>query len=206
MAITSKKYLDFKGLEYFWGKAKTYIDIKSDAASGSINDLTDRVEEVENGLNAITDGAPEAFNTLKEVAEWIDAHGDNQAAEIIGDLNKIKAAFPLESDLTYEGAYTGKTTVKADVQAAKDAIDELSETVGSIQNDKTDANNITKIATEVGLGDNYEYTGVYETTNSVAADVAAAKSAIESLASDVDQNIGRIPEFGEGDTIDSIFA
>lgn len=152
MAITTKKYLDFEGLGYFWGKAKTYIDGKFSEVSDSITGeggLESRIKSVEDGLDVITKDAPEAFDTLKEVAAWIESHGENQATEIIGDLNKIKAAFPLNSSLTYEGAYTGKTTVKDDV--------------------------------------------------------AAAKSAIETLALDVDNNIGSIPKSGAGNTIDSLF-
>ena len=59
----------------------------SDEVDGSV------VNTVEEALDKIIDGAPDAFDTLKEVADWIEDNRDeiNQIQVIINQLNNIKA-------------------------------------------------------------------------------------------------------------------
>ena len=66
-------------------KVKQYIDDKLFGNSESLKDLIS--EEISKGLSTIVDSAPEAFDTLKEVADWI-AQDETHSAGIIESINK----------------------------------------------------------------------------------------------------------------------
>ena len=67
-------------------KVKQYIDDKLFGNSESLKDLIS--EEISKGLSTIVDSAPEAFDTLKEVADWI-AQDETHSAGIIEQINNI---------------------------------------------------------------------------------------------------------------------
>lgn len=66
-------------------KVKQYIDDKLFGNSESLKDLIS--EEISKGLSTIVDSAPEAFDTLKEVADWI-TQDETHSAIIIESINK----------------------------------------------------------------------------------------------------------------------
>lgn len=66
-------------------KVKQYIDDKLFGNSESLKNLIS--EEISKGLSTIVDSAPEAFDTLKEVADWI-TQDETHSAIIIESINK----------------------------------------------------------------------------------------------------------------------
>ena len=150
------------------GTASAYTDTQVSAAEGRVNTKitgvdskvttlvgsdadksvrTIAADEVVKGVAAVVSGAPEAFDTLKEIADWINAGSGATTAEIVTDINNLKKADEaLSSGITkvdgrvttlndsftaYQGTvastYATKTGVTADIATAKsEAISEAS--------------------------------------------------------------------------------
>ena len=75
-----KRFLGLDGLKHFWSKAKTWI-------------LEQITTEVTSKIAEVVANAPEDFNTLKEIADWIRTHADDASAmnsQIIQNQNDIK--------------------------------------------------------------------------------------------------------------------
>ena len=76
-----KRFLGLDGLKHFWSKAKTWI-------------LEQITTEVTSKIAEVVANAPEDFNTLKEIADWISTHADDASAmnsQIIQNQNDIKS-------------------------------------------------------------------------------------------------------------------
>ena len=76
-----KRFLGLDGLKHFWSKAKTWI-------------LEQITTEVTSKIAEVVANAPEDFNTLKEIADWIRTHADDASAmnsQIIQNQNDIKS-------------------------------------------------------------------------------------------------------------------
>ena len=71
--INKNKYLDFDGLKKYDELIKNYIELGNDTIS----------ESVASTVASIIDGAPESFDTLKEIAAWI---ADNDHASDVSNL------------------------------------------------------------------------------------------------------------------------
>jgi uncharacterized protein YegP (UPF0339 family) len=78
-------------------------------------------DEAEKAVASVVDGAPEAFDTLKEIANWITGgeEGAEGAAQIVSDVEKLK-------DIV--DGYTDKTSIKNDIEGVKTTINELGNT------------------------------------------------------------------------------
>lgn len=76
-----KRFLGLDGLKHLWSKAKTWI-------------LEQITTEVTSKIAEVVANAPEDFNTLKEIADWISTHADDASAmnsQIIQNKNDIKS-------------------------------------------------------------------------------------------------------------------
>lgn len=76
-----KRFLGLDGLKHLWSKAKTWI-------------LEQITTEVTSKIAEVVANAPEDFNTLKEIADWISTHADDASAmntKIVQNQNDIKA-------------------------------------------------------------------------------------------------------------------
>ena len=90
-----KKFVDFAGLDYFWGKAKTYIDGVDATMSAKVGDLENTVGDSGKGL--VKD-----FNDLKAT---VDALGDIEGGEGLGGMIDAKIAALDVEDAAVEGQY-----------------------------------------------------------------------------------------------------
>ena len=111
MALEIKNYLDYEGLETYDENIKKYFTkkIESGVNSALEKEISDRkaaieavnadIEELKNlvgeesvkqvvdeAIKNVIAGAPEAFDTLKEIADWIEEHGEGATAL----LNTVK--------------------------------------------------------------------------------------------------------------------
>ena len=87
-----KQYLDYPGLEEYDYRLKNWIKqlnlAQSQELEEAINNLEIQVGEgvVEERIAAaianLVDSAPQTFDTLKEIADWIEEHGEAAAALI----------------------------------------------------------------------------------------------------------------------------
>lgn len=117
---------------------KSYVDAKVEEINGAAEDLEDRVdaleathatkedgsfktvaEEVNEAVTDLIDGAPEALDTLKEIADWIanqDESGVTDAATLVARVEANAQAIADETERA-EGA-------ESDLQDAIDAVEE----------------------------------------------------------------------------------
>ena len=113
MAINVKEYLDYPGLQKYDEEIKAWFKAKQDISiteiQQEIDDLTALVgdesvaERVQEAIASIIDGAPQTFDTLKEIADWIEEHGETAAALIqtVADQGQALVALDKNIEDTY---------------------------------------------------------------------------------------------------------
>ena len=129
----AKEYLDYAGLKQYDEAIKTYIanhsveayddsalranitDLQNMDATlvGDLNALkalvgdTAVADQISAAVSAVVNGAPEAFDTLKEVADWVAEHGDTAAdlISVVADQGEQIAA--LDTKIDAIGAISG---------------------------------------------------------------------------------------------------
>ena len=158
--------------------AVTYVDAQVSAVTKSLTDKEDaldtRIKAVEvltgtseSGVTSIVDkaiasvvsGAPAAFDTLKEIADWILQGSGATAADIVTDIESLKSADTLIT--------TELSAVSATVIANKDAYDKYVE-----QNNKDIA--------ALGAASAAVKTSVSELSDATEAEVARLDGRVDS--------------------------
>lgn len=149
--------------------AKNYADGLNQAMDGRVADLEAiNHEELAAAASAaavatILDGAPEAFNTLKEVADWIGNNDHaSDVASLVTDVANLKA-IDHEAYIAADSAL--ETTLKGYVDGK---VDGKFDTVGSAEAAKNEA-----IADAAGK---YQVKGDYESAGAAAAALTQANS------------------------------
>ena len=137
----------------------------------------------------------EAFDTLKEIAEWI-GEGNVAATDMITDINKLKSALPLAD-------FTGTTTTVASSIAAVDAkfvnyydtdtiddkIDTINADIAKAKTTLTEASGVTEGVRVVQSSEdpnNYTITAVGLATSS---ELSGATQRIETIENDYVKNV-----------------
>lgn len=176
MATTNvKKFVDSQGVSHLWQKIQEALDRKANLADiqpyddtalaarvsaneATINTLTGTgagsiadtaASAASAAIAAVVNNAPAAFDTLKELADWVANEGGEDganmtAAEIIAKLNQINsdlanklesadlANYLTHSDITAQDIADWNTAVtKAHVHENADLLDSLSATTGT---------------------------------------------------------------------------
>lgn len=152
MAI-EKTFLDYTGLQAYDSKLKDWVKTlqetsAADVAGGlqaqidALNELVGEGtvdERVAAAVASIVDSAPETFDTLKEVASWIEEHGEAAAAliqtvadqgqEIVAldhKIDEVADSIQAISGTYIDALFLDAVTV-AEGQTIQDAIDTLGE-------------------------------------------------------------------------------
>lgn len=152
MAI-EKTFLDYTGLQAYDSKLKDWVKTlqetsAADVAGGlqaqidALNELVGEGtvdERVAAAVASIVDSAPETFDTLKEVASWIEDHGEAAAAliqtvadqgqEIVAldhKIDEVADSIQAISGTYIDALFLDAVTV-AEGQTIQDAIDTLGE-------------------------------------------------------------------------------
>lgn len=116
MAFVQKEYLDYAGLKAYDEKIKALINQGGSDASSAIAALKEeldlRIDNVEalvgeeavadvvnNAIAALIDGAPETFDTLKELSDWIQNDGATAAALLESVANVTTAYKDADAEL-----------------------------------------------------------------------------------------------------------
>lgn len=152
MAI-EKTFLDYTGLQAYDSKLKDWVKALQNASASEVtgglqaqidalNELVGEGtvdERVAAAVASIVDSAPETFDTLKEVASWIEEHGEAAAALIqtVADQGQEIVALDHKIDEvadsiqaisgTYIDALFLEAVTVAEGQTIQDAIDTLGE-------------------------------------------------------------------------------
>lgn len=118
---TTKRYLDFTGLSAYDAKIKAFAQ-----------SIADKIK------TDIIDGAPEAYDTLKEISAYISSHKDEYDAlvALVGD----KAA---QSDLT--AAVTRIVALETSVAANTNNISSIGTRVDALEANTVDAITVEEI-------------------------------------------------------------
>ena len=103
-----KKFVDFSGLDYFWGKAKTYID-------GVDASMSAKVVALENAVGDSTKGL---VKDLADLTAVVDGLGQIEGGEGIGGMIDAKIA-----SLKLSETYDAKGAADAALDDAKDYVD-----------------------------------------------------------------------------------
>lgn len=197
-----KYYLDEAGLRSLWKKLddrdkevvkkildnKTAIDLLNSTATGDTQAPLGSVErtvgdKVAEEIAKVVANAPEDFDTLKEIADWISTHSDsatamNSAIQANKDaVDSLKTLLGVDSS---GNPWTSSelTSIKADVTKAKEDITAL-ETAGAEQN-KT----ISRLVKEIE-GDGAEVKGLIQDVTTLTTAVSNNTDSIATHSSDI---------------------
>lgn len=152
--------LEASDLSDLEGKVATLVGADADKSVRTI-----AYEEV----TKVVDGAPATFDTLKEIADWIESHPDS-VAEINSRLNSVEGSVSTLSS-TVEGLESKDAELEASIGEATGKIGTLEATIGNAEGGlvKDVADNATAISTVDGKVD------------SLTGRVSANEGAIETL-------------------------
>ena len=198
MTINVKEYLDYPGLQKYdeeikaWFKAKQNISINE--VQEQINDLAELVgdqnvaELVSQAIADIIDGAPETFDTLKELSDWIEEHGEAAAALIQTVSDQGQAILDLDKKIedTYDAFKPiSETSIHAlflepiaynggDLTAAIAALDEGEKLVINVESYPTISSDFSISDDCVIEAEGVEFTGTVTVAEGVEATVIGA--------------------------------
>jgi len=129
----AKEYLDYAGLKQYDEAIKQYDDT---ALVTDLNELKELVgetpvaDQIAAAINGLVNGAPNSLDTLKEIAEWINTHGDaaSNLVSVVADQgeklsnleNKVDAITAISG--TYIDALFLTPVTVADGGTVQDAI------------------------------------------------------------------------------------
>lgn len=168
MTINVKEYLDYPGLKKYDEEIKAWFKAKQDISINQIQQEIDALEElvgdesvaqrVQEAIAAIIDSAPETFDTLKEISDWIEEHGDAFAAllqtvaaqgQAIVNLDRKIDAFKPISD-----AYIEALFLEPVVYDSSKTMNEQIVALG--ENDKLviDASQVSTISEDITISNN----------------------------------------------------
>lgn len=141
----AKEYLDYAGLKQYDEAIKQYIADHAGTAVEPYNDTalvtdlnelkelvgeTPVADQITAAINGLVNGAPNSLDTLKEIAEWINTHGDaaSNLVSVVADQgeklsnleNKVNAITAISS--TYIDALFLTPVTVADGGTVQDAI------------------------------------------------------------------------------------
>lgn len=148
MATTTTRYLDFPGLGIYDAQLKTWVTGKvADLANGAVKANTDAIavlnggaeiegsvaKQVADAIAQIIADAPESFDTLKEISDWISTHTDDASAmntliqdnkKAIADLAKLVGTLPegldpsIDTIIKYIDKMVGDVDFSGEIAAA----------------------------------------------------------------------------------------
>lgn len=174
------------------------LDDRLDTVESTLDGLPERVETVENAIetlngDATTAGsvantvagaiaqvvneAPESFDTLKEISDWISSHSDSAAAMNSSILELTRDLESLESNVTTNT--TDISDLKTRMATAEGNITNLQSSVTTLNGD---VNTVGSVAYQIDQA----IDGVESDLDDLASRVAANKTAIDLLNGDAE--------------------
>lgn len=144
----NKKFVDFAGLDYFWDKAKAYIDGVDTVMGGRVSALETTVTDENTGL-------VKKFTDLKAT---VDALGDIEGGEGLAGMIDAKIAALDVNDTAVDGQYVSAVSeVDGKVVVTRAALPDYSNTYDA-KGAATDALDAAKAYAD-GLAVNYDAAG-----------------------------------------------
>ena len=186
----NKKFVDFAGLDYFWGKAKTYIDGVDATMSAKVVTLENTVGDSTKGLVKDVKSIQDELNSLSGGVGSIATQIDNAIAAL--DLpNTYDAKGAAEGALTdaksyVDGKVDGKFDAAGTAEGFNTAMDERVKVLEEIDHDKIAAD--AAAAAVAGVideapesFDTLKEVAAWIANNDHASDVATLMTDVENL-------------------------
>ena len=169
------------------------VKSKVDTLIGEDSGKTARSIAVEEVAKIVAD-APEAFDTLVEIAEWIGTASGTSAATLVADIEALKKAD--------EGFSSGLTTTNSNVTALSGSVESFQTTVAETYATKTGVTADIATAKSEAIASANSYTdSQIEVVNSAITSIDSRLQDVEDLNSTVLNAILDIEVTGFGDAI-----
>lgn len=122
---SEKKFVDFAGLDYFWEKAKAYVDGVDTVISGRLDTAETNIKSIQDELNSLSGGVGSVATQIENAIALLDVtdaavDGEyvSSVSEVDGKISVTRAALP-----DYTEVYDAKGAGAAAEAAAKAYVD-----------------------------------------------------------------------------------
>ena len=137
---SNKKFVDFSGLDYFWGKAKTYIDGVDATMSAKVLANEQAIQAINDELDSLSGGAGSIQTQISNAISALDLPNTYEAK---GEAAKAQAAAEAYADSKVDGKFDAVGSAEqalTDAKAYVDGkVDGKFDAVGSAEQALTDA-------------------------------------------------------------------
>ena len=177
---STKKFVDFSGLDYFWTKAKNYIDGVDTAMSAKVTTIEGDVTKLKTTVGDVNSGLVKQVNTIQSDLDALSGGAGSISTQITNAINDLDVA-----DAAVDGQYVssvsesdGKITV---TRAALPDYTEVYDAKGAAAQALVDAKSYAD-----GLASNYDVAGTAADLNTAMDARVTALEAIDhtQLAAD----------------------
>lgn len=150
---STKKFVDFSGLDYFWTKAKNYIDGVDTAMSAKVTTIEGDVTKLKTTVGDVNSGLVQQVNTIQSDLDALSGGAGSISTQITNAINELDVA-----DAAVAGQYVssvseenGKISVtRADLPDYTEVYDAKGAAAQALIDAKSYAD---------GLADNYDAAG-----------------------------------------------
>ena len=170
-----KKFVDFAGLDYFWGKAKTYIDGVDDTMSAKVVTLEDKVGDSTKGLvkdvksiqaelESLSGGVGSIATQINNAIAELDVEDTAVTGQYVSSVSEVDGKIAVTRVALPD--YTADFAAKAD---ASDLNTHTGDTVAHITADERTAWNTAEQNAKDYADGKFQVAGNYEIAGAAAA-------------------------------------
>ena len=178
---SNKKFVDFSGLDYFWGKAKTYIDGVDATMSAKVVANEQAIQAINDELNSLSGGAGSIQTQISNAIAALDLPNTYEAK---GEAAKAQAAAEAYADSLVDGKFDAAGAAAqalADAKAYADGKDSAMDTrvkaLEGIDHDKLAADAASSAVTTILNGAPEKFDTLKEVADWIASSESADSAA-----------------------------
>ena len=102
---STKKFVDFSGLDYFWTKAKNYIDGVDTAMSAKVTTIEGDVTKLKTTVGDVNSGLVQQVNTIQSDLDALSSGAGSISTQITNAINLLDVA-----DAAVDGQYVSSVS------------------------------------------------------------------------------------------------
>ena len=178
---SNKKFVDFSGLDYFWGKAKTYIDGVDASLSAKVVANEKAIAAINDELNSLSGGAGSIQTQISNAISALDLPNTYEAK---GEAAKAQAAAEAYADSLVDGKFDAVgsaaqalTDAKAYADSKDSAMDTRVKALEGIDHDKLAADAASSAVTTILNGAPEKFDTLKEVADWIASSESADSAA-----------------------------
>lgn len=189
---SGKKFVDLSGLDYFWGKAKTYIDGVDATMSAKVVANENAIKEINDELNSLSGGAGSIGTQIDnkidalDLPNTYDAKGSADAVSSVLTEHKNDTTAHITADerTAWNDAKEAIDVFLKDADMTESAVDTLKELQTYMTNDGAAATELVNRVADLEKIDHEAYIAADETI------LASAKSYVDGKVDDKFDTVG----------------